>query len=1396
MSDIYTNLQKLIDNTQILLGKYDTAVNDFINLVNEKVTEFNTTISKISNDAIAKMSSTAEAIYSNVGSLAISYNFMSEAEYRAVEDKRAEEYPGAGFIEFGTGFIGGDDTDMQVTDDRCIINKGMWVHNAREDVVGMSLHIGRRYSDDDLANNSKFFIPEVVLHGRKIKLTQSPTAIAGSIKDYDAYAIPLPPPPKFKGVITDTKSTNLDLEYGDFFIVRDYTRNLLDTISLEHDDGCTLEEYDDGIKYTRTTADNAFWKFSLDGKRPLAFGKYKLKFKITDLSRSDMILRIYHPNFAIPSGKTTYYVNLEDYQAGDYVEIEFALKKNVYKTTDILQLDLGSEYVNEWIKIDDISIFQIEETIGVTYENIPAGSDLYDYVNLSVFGTQSVTKTALVLLETWEEYVDERDVVFPYGCVQYYIGNQAGMPYLSNVSDWMEDWETYCAYGNFEGAMPFVPKAHQWSKLTDEQKKIFASYPENNIFVTSDGRYKQVRYRVRVIDGLSNDWRIASPEYTTTYSMMVKGGIRVNVQGPLSQAADFYDKSNGLPISRNIYIDAISTYNEYPYKSPGWYGSNVWNSEYREMAIPICLVQQRNNGIFHKFLNPHGTAYPWDADNNRALDPIEYAYDDSFIKSLEDCFDINKIAAVDEEGNFVAATDENAKYLTGTVYSHKTASETNWYADMPVPYDIKDLRMDARRLPLEEILYNEVEKLYKPLDRGRKNAWRLIFELNVNTLTSNNGLGYYIKTDRITKDNIVKDPYSIFTDYTVGYFLDVLLNTKVKTKTVLSHPEVGVYEIDGFYAGYYYIGGNINNDRNYEVLKKFENKQNVNVRVYSTLRGELEDDYDYHQFYVHTDLIGDIRKLKDRIKYTVTSTDEVIDLTQHDYVLCQDATNNNGTVGHAYRYVGSDITEVHTNSTDGTANASGGHIDFSDTTKWLDLGDDLEIGGLPEFMDENLKEYVHVTKSNPKYTPAFPIYNEHKSVTTDKYCYFQLPVSKPLRSSISSVYGIPFRTIAFNTKTGEIKNIPSSVSFSTLSSGQEACYYYESGKRLMINICGEENYDVDFWVVLTTYLAKTDEYKYANNGPRVLIDDKVHVVGSRNVGFGTDLLQTLTGNMSLRAEDSKFTRMLKQTGVMNKQIHNYSGIFDGRFNYNPTHDPIELPGDDSPAVKFLPSLRPMSPSKPNNLVNGFYNRLNLILNYNEIKPTNLLDPENNKDVFGYVQDNAYIDDGAVYGVDIPSILVKTIADAYTDILVWISDVNVPADVRFYLKGKNDDGSSAVLIGNLSEYTVFIDPTNPKQYIARIPLSNDLWDSYDGSFQFEVHADGYEQIVVGTVAVVDRRMPDPVRWSYTSWSDDGRLFVPLKADYFSYAKAANGENINVGQIVIPLPYYYPASDNKI
>ena len=92
--------------------------------------------------------------------------------------------------------------------------------------------------------------------------------------------------------------------------------------------------------------------------------------------------------------------------------------------------------------------------------------------------------------------------------IQYRGGNTDGISGIDDT-DWFDGYDTYSLFGNWQTAGDLVGKGYKWSDLTPEEKTKFVSNPDNNVFLSDNGEFIQVRYRVRVVKGLKgNVWRI------------------------------------------------------------------------------------------------------------------------------------------------------------------------------------------------------------------------------------------------------------------------------------------------------------------------------------------------------------------------------------------------------------------------------------------------------------------------------------------------------------------------------------------------------------------------------------------------------------------------------------------------------------------------------------------------------------------------------------------------------------------------------------------------------------------------------------------------------------------------------------------------------------------------
>jgi hypothetical protein len=181
-----------------------------------------------------------------------------------------------------------------------------------------------------------------------------------------------------------------------------------------------------------------------------------------------------------------------------------AMKQGDFAILKDLDRNIGTNKISGVIYNGDDAngYIQSKETPIIALQDTEAG-DIYS--NTSYFEARdSVSRQDLVFLETWHEDIAEKDIVYPYGNVQYRGGDVDGLSGIANGNFTGSD--TYSLFGNWQNAVDLVGKGYKWSNLTEEQRIKLASNPDNNIYKDGD-KWVQVRYRIRVVRGLGSNWR-------------------------------------------------------------------------------------------------------------------------------------------------------------------------------------------------------------------------------------------------------------------------------------------------------------------------------------------------------------------------------------------------------------------------------------------------------------------------------------------------------------------------------------------------------------------------------------------------------------------------------------------------------------------------------------------------------------------------------------------------------------------------------------------------------------------------------------------------------------------------------------------------------------------------
>lgn len=301
-----------------------------------------------------------------------------------------------------------------------------------------------------------------------------------------------------------------------------------------------------------------------------------------------------------------------------------------------------------------------------------------------------------VFLEVWHEKISDKGVVYPLGNVQYGTNSYEGITLSNSLVA-----QGYSAFGEWDTST--TGYGVTWDSLTSEQKDLFLQNEENNIY-NDGGELIQVRYRMRVVKGLGDDWEQLGLVDTGNFKAWRYSEAVTDVDKikPRGSATTFIDLGQTGTVNAGLYqLKDSGGWDTSPYENLGLvvgkdFDGNGLNSnayEGRLFAIPIALVQRRNSGAYHPTLNPNGTrrcntnasggsGNLW--HTSTSLTPISEA----------ECFNI-----VD---GTLDTTSRGGTLASGSIGLLNGRVDERDY-DAIYASDVQDLRMSSRRRPLKEI---------------------------------------------------------------------------------------------------------------------------------------------------------------------------------------------------------------------------------------------------------------------------------------------------------------------------------------------------------------------------------------------------------------------------------------------------------------------------------------------------------------------------------------------------------------------------------------------------------------------------------------------------------------------------------------------------------------------
>ena len=368
--------------------------------------------------------------------------------------------------------------------------------------------------------------------------------------------------------------------------------------------------------------------------------------------------------------------------------------------------------------------YTLEFTAGDTSANIvcdPSTSNtIGDSIEVASVSVMPVTEKVIttrqdfVFLESFHEKISDKDVVYPLGNVQYGATTWEGISLSTSVVA-----QGYSAFGEWDTTT--TGRGVTWSTLSAADKVKFLQDPENNIY-NDDGELIQVRYRMRVIEGLGDEWLYTRPNDTIISSRSAlqydfNYGTRVYAQGASTTSLDY---QNGF---RNWMLDESVSGIELDakYRDVGIYTARTTDTTIAHnglgFAIPIALVQRLNQGGYHPVYNPEGCNRFWKNTGAQGASSW-YLADAKEPNSTSDCFTIDATNTAGNSFPFVPSQ-------FGTISSATSGRPTNdpfIYYDAIYAGQVQDLRTSSNRQTTNELLNEYSRKSIAGTIRGKESV--------------------------------------------------------------------------------------------------------------------------------------------------------------------------------------------------------------------------------------------------------------------------------------------------------------------------------------------------------------------------------------------------------------------------------------------------------------------------------------------------------------------------------------------------------------------------------------------------------------------------------------------------------------------------------------------------
>jgi len=364
----------------------------------------------------------------------------------------------------------------------------------------------------------------------------------------------------------------------------------------------------------------------------------------------------------------------------------------------------------------------------------PSGDTVVSSVSVMPVTEQVITsRQDFVFLESFHEKIVGKDGsgsrrFHPLGNAQYGPSAWKGIALNQDYA------QCYSAFGEWDTVTHGYSAS--WDAMNTLERELAVKDHENNIY-SDDGDLIQVKYRIRVIEGLGDDWHAVEPRNLHVGSGIPSWlGYSSNAVKAVVQRASNISKTDwysdaGNPNNRLFGGTARSEYDSGDLGT--WQPTNGASDAHNGLcfAIPIALVQRRNQGAYHPSFNPNGSA-------STIIDGVAGYLDWNHSQVLGN-FPINSTATA-----FTFGAGGSDRREGGSISNGQQGRPDGKFYDAIYASDVQDLRMSSRRVPLSELREQHKRKAIAGEIRGAESVpFTVIGTHNYSSSNNNN----YINID-------------------------------------------------------------------------------------------------------------------------------------------------------------------------------------------------------------------------------------------------------------------------------------------------------------------------------------------------------------------------------------------------------------------------------------------------------------------------------------------------------------------------------------------------------------------------------------------------------------------------------------------------------------------------